>query len=66
MLYEDDDEEEGIPVGWWDVHLTEDELDRMVAAADRGHMELAEAIVEDAYHRLYAELGTDILRRELV
>jgi len=60
MLYED--EEEGIPVGWEMVHLTEDALDRVSEWADRGEIGMAEAIVEGAYERLYARLGGDILR----
>jgi len=48
-------DEDGVPYGWEDVRMTEEELDAMIAAADAGDFETAEAIVERAYDRLFGE-----------
>jgi len=45
---------DGIPFGWQDVRLTEEELDRMVDAAEADDFAAVEQIVEGAYARLYA------------
>jgi hypothetical protein len=49
LLVDDD----GIPYGWEDVRLTEEELDAMCDALDRGDEEEAERVVEGAYDRLF-------------
>lgn len=46
-------DEHGIPVGWQQVRLTEEETDALCAAADRGDEEAADRIVNGAYARLY-------------
>ena len=50
-------DEHGIPYGWEDVHLTEEEMDEMCDALDAGDEERAEAIVEGAYEWLFMEVG---------
>ena len=57
MIFDD----EGIPFGWERITLTEDELDEMCEAADQGDIEAAELIVEQAYRRLYARIGGEML-----
>jgi hypothetical protein len=53
MIIDDD----GIPFGWENVTLTEEELDAMCDALDGGDEETAERIVEGAYERLYQRTG---------
>ncbi|MFL6284489.1 MAG: hypothetical protein ACJ74Q_15195 [Pyrinomonadaceae bacterium] len=54
-------EEDGRPVGWQEVRLTEDEREALVEAADSGDCGAAESAVAAAYGRLYAERGGEIL-----
>ncbi|HWT00221.1 MAG TPA: hypothetical protein VN256_08235 [Pyrinomonadaceae bacterium] len=48
-------DEHGIPYGWQDVRLTEEELDEMCDALDVDDEERAERVVEGAYARLFGE-----------
>jgi hypothetical protein len=50
-------DEHGIPFGWEDVTLTEEELLQLSDALDRGEREVADRVVEGAYERFYARLG---------
>jgi hypothetical protein len=48
-------DEDGIPLGWEMVTLTDSERDQLVEAADVGDIETADAVVEQAYARLFGE-----------
>lgn len=48
-------DENGVPLGWELVTLTEREIDLLVEAADRGDGDECERIVEGAYGRLFGE-----------
>ncbi len=49
-------DEHGIPYGWEDVRLTEEELDELCEALfEREDEESAQVIVEGAYDRLFGE-----------
>ena len=50
IIYDSD----GIP-DWQNVRLTKKELKKLCDAADKGDQDTANAIVEAAYERLYAE-----------
>lgn len=58
-------EEDGRPVGWEELHLSPEELETLVEAADSGDCEAAEAAADTAYGRLYAERGAEILKSGL-
>lgn len=46
-------DEEGRPLDWHRVSLTEEEADLLAMYADAGNVEAAEKVVEGAYARLY-------------
>jgi hypothetical protein len=48
-------DEDGVPYGWQEVRMTEEELDAMCDAAAVGDIDLVDAIVEGAYDRLFGE-----------
>lgn len=49
-------DEDGIPIGWQQVTLTEAETAALCAAADAGDQETAARIVDGAYARLYERM----------
>jgi hypothetical protein len=51
IIYDND----GIPDGWQDVRLLDEEWEPFFQAAERGNIDAANAIVERAYERLYRE-----------
>ncbi len=48
-----DVDEDGIPIGWELVTLTDSERDALVEACDTGNLARAEKTVDGAYDRLF-------------